>query len=108
MTLVPLVPIGSPLPPAADDHRAALAVLEGRLRARRAEVESRLGAQVRRARPRQGQADRPRAGGALLDPGTAAREVGTFVNHGEVFPGDQRSPAAGVVTALGLVEGAGA
>ena len=27
----------------------------------------------------------------LIDPGTTPREVGTFVNHGEVFPGDQRS-----------------
>jgi hypothetical protein len=73
--------------------------------ARAAPRSTRLGREVRRAGARQGQADRPRAGGALLDPGTAAREVGTFVNYGEVFPGAQRSPAAGVVTAFGLVEG---
>ena len=41
----------------------------------------------------------------LADPGTEAFEVGTFVNYGEVFPGDQRSPAAGVVTAFARVEG---
>jgi 3-methylcrotonyl-CoA carboxylase beta subunit len=105
MTLVPLVPIGSPLPPAADDHRAALAVLEDRLRARRAEVESGWGPKyVERVHAKGKLTARERVA-LLLDPGTAAREVGTFVNYGEVFPGDQRSPAAGVVTALGLVEG---
>ena len=41
----------------------------------------------------------------LADPGTRTFEVGTFVNYGEVFPGDQKSPAAGVVTAFARVEG---
>ncbi len=105
MTLVPLVPIGSPLPPAADDHRAALAVLEDRLRARRAEVEAGWGPRyVERVHAKGKLTARERVA-LLIDPGTAPREVGTFVNYGEVFPGEQRSPAAGVVTALGLVEG---
>src|SRR5690606_18242763 len=41
----------------------------------------------------------------LRDPDSRLFEVGTFVNHGEVFPGDQRSPGAGVVTAFALVAG---
>ena len=41
----------------------------------------------------------------LADPGTRTFETGTFVNYGEVFPGDQRSPGAGVVTAFARVEG---
>src|SRR5262245_30464272 len=41
----------------------------------------------------------------LRDPGTDTFEVGTFVNYGDVFPGDQKSPGAGVVTAFAQVEG---
>ncbi|MBK9034002.1 MAG: propionyl-CoA carboxylase [Myxococcales bacterium] len=105
MTFVPLVPIGTPLAPAADDHRAALAVLEDRLRARRAEVEGGWGPKyVERVHAKGKLTARERVA-RLIDAGTTAREVGTFVNHGEVFPGDQRSPAAGVVTALGRVAG---
>ena len=105
MTLVPLVPIGSALPPAADDHRAALAPLEERLRARRAEVVAGWGPKyVERVHAKGKLTARERVE-RLIDAGTAPREVGTFVNHGEVFPGDQKSPAAGVVTALGLVAG---
>ena len=105
MTLVPLVPIGSALPPAADDHRAALAPLEERLRARRAEVVAGWGPKyVERVHAKGKLTARERVE-RLIDAGTAPREVGTFVNHGEVFPGDQKSPGAGVVTALGLVAG---
>ena len=41
----------------------------------------------------------------LIDPGTRTFEVGTFVNYGELFPGDQKSPAAGVITAFARVAG---
>jgi 3-methylcrotonyl-CoA carboxylase beta subunit len=41
----------------------------------------------------------------LMDPGTRAYEVGTFVNDGVVFGDGLRSPAAGVVTAFAQVEG---
>ena len=41
----------------------------------------------------------------LVDPGTRPFEVGTFVNYGESFPGDQKSPGAGVVTAFARIEG---
>lgn len=105
MTLVPLVPIGSPLSPAAEDHRPALAALEDRLRARRGEVEAGWGAKyVERVHAKGKLTARERVA-QLIDPGTTTREVGTFVNYGEVFPGDQRSPGAGVVTALGVVAG---
>ena len=53
----------------------------------------RLGRRVRRARPREGQADRARAHRARSsDPGTRAFEVGTFVNYGDKF-GNSESPA---------------
>ncbi len=110
MSFVPLHPIGAPLAQAEDDpvvaeHRAALAVLEDRLRARRLEVEAGWGpAYVDRVHKKGKLTARERLA-QLVDPGTTPREVGTFVNHGEVFPGDQRSPAAGVVTAFAQVEG---
>ncbi|MBP6844698.1 MAG: propionyl-CoA carboxylase [Kofleriaceae bacterium] len=105
MTLVPLVPIGSPLSLAAEDHRPALATLEDRLRARRGEVEAGWGPKyVERVHAKGKLTARERVA-KLIDAGTAPREVGTFVNYGEVFPGDQRSPGAGVVTALGVVAG---
>ncbi|MBK7078412.1 MAG: propionyl-CoA carboxylase [Myxococcales bacterium] len=105
MTLVPLVPIGSPLSLAAEDHRPALATLEDRLRARRGEVEAGWGPKyVERVHAKGKLTARERVA-KLIDAGTSPREVGTFVNYGEVFPGDQRSPGAGVVTALGVVAG---
>jgi 3-methylcrotonyl-CoA carboxylase beta subunit len=110
MAHVPLVPIGDPLPRVADErvaeeHRAALAVLEERLRARRAEVHAGWGpAYVDRVHKKGKLTARERLA-RLIDPGTEAFEVGTFVNYGEVFPGDQRSPAAGVVCAFARIEG---
>ena len=118
MSLVPLHPIGGPLSQlvdetVADEHRAALAALEDRLRARRAEVEAGWGpAYVERVHKKGKLTARERLA-RLIDPGTTPREVGTFVNHGEVFPAPstgsgqsgQSSPAAGVVTAFAMVEG---
>ncbi|HUQ01011.1 MAG TPA: carboxyl transferase domain-containing protein, partial [Kofleriaceae bacterium] len=110
MSLVPLVPIGDTLAHIADErtaaeHREALAVLEDRLRAARAEVEAGWGpAYVDRVHKKGKLTARERLA-MLIDPGTTPREVGTFVNHGDVFPGDQKSPGAGVVTAFARVEG---
>jgi 3-methylcrotonyl-CoA carboxylase beta subunit len=82
MTLVPLVPIGSPLSPAAEDHRPALAALEDRLRARRDEVEAGWGPKyVERVHAKGKLTARERVL-ALIDPGTTTYEVGTFVNYG--------------------------
>src|SRR5690349_1205958 len=110
MAFVPLVPIGDPLGKLADERtitaqRAALARLEDRLRERRVEVEAGWGdAYVERVHKKGKLTARERLA-RLVDRGTDVHEVGTFVNHGEVFPGDQRSPAAGVVTAFARIEG---
>src|SRR5690349_12002812 len=110
MAFVPLVPIGDPLGKLADERtitaqRAALARLEDRLRDRRREVEAGWGpTYVERVHRKSKLTARERLA-MLADPGTRTLETGTFVNYGEVFPGDQRSPAAGVVTAFARVEG---
>src|SRR5688572_28708344 len=110
MAFVPLVPIGDPLLTLADDrtvseHRAALETLEDRLRARRREVEAGWGpTYVDRVHKKGKLTSRERLA-RLVDPGTRVFETGTFVNYGEVFPGDQKSPAAGVITAFARVEG---
>jgi len=107
---VPLVPIGSPRAQALDEelwteHEAALRVLEDRLRQRRAEVERGWGEKyVERVHAKGKLTARERVA-LLMDPGTRLFEVGTFVNHGEVFPGELRSPAAGVVTVFVQVAG---
>lgn len=105
MSFVPVVPIGSPLAPGADDHRDTLRALEERLRARRAEVEAGWGPGYVERVHKKGKLTARERLARLADPGTTPREVGTFVNYGEVFPGDQKSPAAGVVTALARVCG---
>jgi 3-methylcrotonyl-CoA carboxylase beta subunit len=110
MAFVPLVPIGSPLSGIVDertaaDQRAALAALEDRLRERRTEVHAGWGpTYVDRVHKKGKLTSRERIE-RLADPGTRTFEVGTFVNYGEVFPGDQKSPAAGVITAFARVEG---
>jgi 3-methylcrotonyl-CoA carboxylase beta subunit len=110
MAFVPLVPIGDPLSKLVDertaaDQRARLGALEERLRARRAEVEAGWGpAYVERVHKKGKLTARERLA-KLADPGTRVFETGTFVNYGEVFPGDQKSPGAGVVTAFARVEG---
>jgi acetyl-CoA carboxylase carboxyltransferase component len=106
---VPLVPIGDPLATVADErtqdeHRQALAALEERLRGRRAEVHAGWGPKyVDRVHAKGKLTSRERVE-RLKDPGTRIFEVGTFVNHGEVFANDMRSPAAGVVTAFARIE----
>src|SRR4051812_13854525 len=110
MAFVPLVPIGAPLATLVDertaaDQRATLGALEERLRMRRREVEGGWGqAYVDRVHKKGKLTARERLA-RLQDPGTRTYEVGTFVNYGDVFPGDQRSPGAGVVTAFARVEG---
>src|SRR4029079_16839666 len=105
MAFVPLVPIGDPLSKLVDertavDQRTALSVLEDRLRARRTEVHAGWGPTY---------VDRVHKKGKLTtrerlhrpnDPAPRTLDGGTFVNYGEVFPGNQKSPAAGVVTAF--------
>jgi acetyl-CoA carboxylase carboxyltransferase component len=110
MAFVPLVPIGDPLGQLVDartatDQRAALAALEERLHARRTEVHGGWGPSYVDRVHKKGKLTARERLAKLADPGTRTFEVGTFVNYGEVFPGDQKSPAAGVVTAFARVEG---
>ncbi|MGE5182291.1 MAG: acyl-CoA carboxylase subunit beta [Acidobacteriota bacterium] len=114
MAFVPLVPIGDPLAQLVDDRTrgdqlAALAELEGVLRARRAEVHGGWGASYIERVHKKGKLTARERLARLVDrgpgPGPRVLEVGTFVNFGEVFPGDQKSPAAGVVTAFARVAG---
>src|SRR4051812_875536 len=110
MAFVPLVPIGSPLAGIVDertasDQRAALASLEDKLRASRNEVHGGWGPSYVERVHKKGKLTARERLERLADPGTRTFEVGTFVNYGEVFPGDQKSPAAGVVTAFARVEG---
>src|SRR5688572_7887925 len=110
MAFVPLVPIGDPLARVADErvaeeHRAALAILEERLAGRRAEVEAGWGPTYVERVHKKGKLTARERLERLADPGTRTFEVGTFVNYGEVFGGDQKSPGAGVVTAFARVEG---
>ena len=110
MSFVPLVPIGDPLSRCVDertahDHREALAALEERLRSRREEVHAGWGPGYVERVHKKGKLTARERLARLIDPGTRAYEVGTFVNYGEVFPGNQRSPGAGVVTAFACVEG---
>lgn len=109
MAFVPLVPIGRALGAviderSADDHRSALAVLEGRLADRRQEVHSGWGPSYVDRVHKKGKLTARERLARLIDPGTRPFEIGTFVNYGEVFPGDQKSPGAGVITAFARIE----
>jgi len=110
MAFVPLTPIGVPLASVVDDavadgHREALAALEDRLAAARTEVEAGWGPRYVERVHKKGKLTARERVDRLIDPGTRTYEVGTFVNHGVEFPGDQRSPGAGVVTVFARVEG---
>jgi 3-methylcrotonyl-CoA carboxylase beta subunit len=110
MAFVPLVPIGDALAKLVDertaaDQRAGLAALEERLRSRRTEVHAGWGPTYVDRVHKKGKLTARERLQRLADPGTRTFEVGTFVNYGEVFPGDQKSPGAGVVTAFARVEG---
>ncbi len=110
MAHVPLIPIGAAREQLTDDrtfheHRAALDELEAALRERRAGVQAGWGEKYAERVRAKGKLTARERLARLMDPGTRALEVGTFVNDGEVFGDDLRSPAAGVVTAFARVEG---
>jgi 3-methylcrotonyl-CoA carboxylase beta subunit len=110
MAFVPLVPIGDALATLVDDRtatdqRTALASLEDTLRARRTDVHGGWGPTYIDRVHKKGKLTARERLAKLVDPGTRPFEVGTFVNYGEVFPGEQKSPAAGVVTAFARIEG---
>jgi 3-methylcrotonyl-CoA carboxylase beta subunit len=107
MSFVPLAPIGETLQKLVDvrtleEQRAALEALEVKLRTARAEVHAGWGpSYVDRVHKKGKLTARER----LTDAGTRIFEIGTFVNYGDVFPGDQKSPGAGVVTAFAQIHG---
>ncbi|MCG8422718.1 MAG: propionyl-CoA carboxylase [Proteobacteria bacterium] len=110
MAHVPLVPIGDPLERIADrrtsqEHRVALATLEERLHTRRSEVHRGWGQKYIERVHKKGKLTARERIERLKDPGTEFYEVGTFVNYGEVFASELRSPGAGVVTGFIRVEG---
>lgn len=102
MAFVPLVPIGSTHDASPDERIGAL---EATLRERRREVEAGWGTEYVERVHKKGKLTARERLVRLADPGTRTFEVGTFVNYGDVFPGNQRSPGAGVVTAFARVEG---
>ncbi len=110
MPHVPLVPIGDPIQRVVnartqETHRRAVGALEDHLREQRTAVHSGWGAKYVDRVHRKGKLTSRERVERLMDPGTRIFEVGTFVNHGEVYAGDLRSPAAGVVTAFVQIEG---
>ena len=109
MAHVPLIPIGKARAQVLDDrafaeNRDKLAAKEEVLRARRREVEGGWGPKyVDRVHAKGKLTSRERLA-RVMDPGTRAFEVGTFVNYGQTFD-ELTSPAAGVITAFARIEG---
>jgi 3-methylcrotonyl-CoA carboxylase beta subunit len=110
MAHVPVVPIGRSREQIVDRatfdaHRNALTTLETVLKERRAEVYAGWGAKYEKRVHDKGKLTARERLARLIDPGTRAFEVGTFVNYGLEFEGGLRSPGAGVVTAFARIEG---
>src|SRR5512146_2058599 len=110
MAHVPLVPIGRPRPEVVDDrtflaHREALMMLEAKLRERRTEVHAGWGDKYKKRVHEKGKLTARERLARLVDPGSRAFEVNTFVNYGIEFEVGLRSPGAGVVTAFARIEG---
>ena len=111
MAIVPLAPIGSPRDVVCDDrtfseYRETLGEREQQLDARRAQVHQGWGPKYLERLHARGKLSARERLARLIDPGTSAFEVGTFVNWGLSF-GDRglESPGAGVVTAFAQIEG---
>ncbi|MBK9071338.1 MAG: propionyl-CoA carboxylase [Myxococcales bacterium] len=109
MSFVPLTTIGTPLASLLDEatraERAeATAKHDATLTARRHQVHEGWGAAYVERVHKKGKLTVRERLAQLIDPGSEPFEVGTFVNYGQTFPGDQISPAAGVVTAFARIE----
>ena len=110
MSRVPLAPIGSARDQVIDEasfgeNRATVGERESLLHERRAEVARGWGQKYLDRVHKKGKLTARERIEQLVDPGTPIHEVGTFVNYGQTFPGDLKSPGAGVVTAFCVVEG---
>jgi len=109
MAHVPLSPIGSARDAFLDaatfeKNRGAMREKEELLASRRATVAAGWGPKYVERVHADGKLTARERLEKLKDPGTAAFEVGTFVNFGRKFD-TRESPAAGVVTAFAKVEG---
>lgn len=109
MAHVPLVPFGSAREAFCDQktfeaNREGMARRDGELETRRAKVAQGWGTEYVERVHKKGKLTARERVLRLCDPGSAVREVGTFVNDGLRF-GKLESPAAGVVTAFVKVEG---
>ncbi len=110
MVHVPLVPIGHARRSFCDDatfaaHLDAHAQREQTLRDRRHEVALGWGDEyVARVHAKGKLTARERLE-RLADPGTQTFDVGTFVNYGQTFGKDLKSPGAGVLTSFARVHG---
>jgi len=109
MAKVPLAPIGSARDAFLDarsfaKNREAMAARDRELDERRAKVAEGWGSKYLERVHAKGKLSARERLELLMDPGTRALEVGTFVNHGRKF-GKLESPGAGVVTAYARVEG---
>ena len=109
MAHVPLSPIGSARDAFLDaatfeKNRGAMREKEELLASRRAAIAAGWGPKYVERVHADGKLTARERLEKLKDPGTAAFEVGTFVNFGRKFD-TRESPAAGVVTAFAKVEG---
>ncbi len=110
MAHVPLVPIGVDRSKAVDlrtfnDYCSSNEEREELLCARREEVREGWGQKYIDRVHKKGKLTSRERIALLIDEGTEIREVGTFVNYGLEYDRGAKSPAAGVVTAFGLVHG---
>ncbi len=111
MAHVPLVPIGRSRAEVLDDrsyadHRAAIEVREARLASARSGVHAGWGAKYVERVHKKGKLTARERVARLIDPDSRIFEVGTLVNHGDVFgTGDEKlsSPGAGVVTCFARI-----
>ena len=110
MSHVPLMPIGTPLSGdsranTSSEDKARLSGVEENLAAQRLEIQKGWGEKyTKRVHDKKKMTSRERIA-ALVDEDAEVFEFGTFVNCKEEYPGGLRSPAAGVVTALGRILG---
>jgi len=105
-----MVPIGVEREKAVDtrtynDYRSSNLEREELLHARREEVRQGWGEKYIDRVHKKGKLTSRERIALLIDEGTSIQEVGTFVNYGLEYERGAKSPAAGVVTAFGQVEG---
>ena len=109
MAHVPFTPIGRPADQVQSaetlrEYREELEKLEATLAERRSEVCAGWGEKYQKRVHDKGKLTARERIDALKDLDTHIFEVGTFVNYGDSFENDLKSPGAGVVTAFAQIE----